>query len=335
MDSEPQPNTIQSQETSSVKNESIALKPEVAPVAPATPESLSVELAIANSEINQQEGIITNTADKVNEIRHGLGLEGEITDIPSVDLNKQKVNELTQRKAELEKRLGEVLKSDVSEKYEDVIEEVRKSKIDWAHSEELARRLKLKGATDEEVSQIRDWLVANATGAKTFVLPPSKFVQLKEILHEMTGEENIKEGDAFHVPGGRTDIPENIKSSVVLEEKPPLPPVPGKEKPKETINENQLHHEFSHVTEDGVLNSGLYTDWKAKTKEGAADPEYVGSIQETDVRVRAMFRDMEGLFDPHKERFNANHLAMLREKLGKGEVSNDTRELLSHYDDDQ
>ncbi len=219
--------------------------------------------------------------------------------MPSVDISKKSVQVLENKKLELESKLQDILKHDTSEKYSEVINEVKQSKIDWANSTELARRLKLKGASDEDVVQVKNWLIDNTNNAKTFVLPNEKFKEAISVLHEMTGEENIKQGAAFYVPGGRDDVPENIKSSVFVKENVPRPPMPGQnEISKPTIDTTFLHHEFGHLAQDGLLDSDLYQDWKPKFKESAPDKEYVGLINETDTRITSVFRDLEGVYDP-------------------------------------
>lgn len=263
-----------------------------------------------------------------------MGLLGEESDIPSISFNIRNKHELEKRKIELENKLQELLKFDVSEKYQEVIDQVKKSKINWAESNELSRRLKLKGATDEDVIQIKNWLIDNTASAKTFILSQDKFKEVLDILSEITGEENIKKASAFHVPGGRTDIPDNIKSSVFIKEKPPAPPLPGQgNKHIENINVNELHHEFGHVAEDGILNSELYQDWKPVFKENAPDKDYVGLINETDTRIRSMYRDLGDVFNPQKEVFGKKHLEILKNKLAKGQLNKDTKDLFEHYDD--
>ena len=314
-----------------VEKEIINITPEVEPV---TPDSIQSEISEVNLGIGKQDEVITMTTMEVSNVRHETGLVGEVYDIPSISTNIKKKSELESRKIELENKLQELLKSDVSAQYTDVIGEIKKSKIDWAQSEELSRRLKLKGATDEDVLQVKNWLVDNASNAKTFVLPPDKFKEVVSVLHEMTGEENIKEGSAFYVPGGRTDVPEYIKSSVVVREKLPLPPLPGQEmKSASRINVNELHHEFGHATQDGLLDSELYKDWKPTFKDSAPDKEYIGLIRETDTRITSVYRDLGDTFDPQKEVFGKKHLEILKDKLAKGQLDNDTKDLFEHYDD--
>lgn len=282
----------------------------------------------------RQEEIIVETSQKVEDLRRELGMELD-GPIPSLDGNRQKVKSLEEERAELERRLEEVLSADVSHKYADVIKKVKESKIDWANSDELARRLKLKGASDEDVVQVREWLISNATDAKTFILPPDKFAEAVDVLNQMTGEDSLKQGAAFHMPGGRSDIPEHVKSSIFIREKPAQPPLPGREAPQPTVDSGILHHEYGHVTQDGLLQSELYKDYSPKIKEGAPDPEYVGSINETDTRIRSMFNDLIGVFDPKKEKFTEVQLALLKEKRSRGTLSKDVIDLLDHFDDEQ
>lgn len=313
------------------KKEIVNKTPDVKQV---TVDSLKNDLMNIDLEIKKEDEIISSTTAKVNNIRHEMGLLGEESNIPSIDFNIKKRGEFENNKIILENKLQELLRSDVSEKYIDVINEIKKSKIDWAQSEELSRRLKLKGATDEDVLQVKNWLIDNTSNAKTFILPSDKFKEVVDVLSEMTGEENIKEGGALHVPGGITDVPEYIKSSVIIKENLPLPPLPGQEtKPTGRIDVNDLHHEFGHVAQDGLLESELYQDWKPVFKESAPEKEYVGLINETDTRIRSMYRDLGETFDPQKEVFGKKHLEILRDKLAKGQLNKDTKDLLDHYDD--
>jgi hypothetical protein len=313
------------------KNEQIPASPKVAAI---TADTLTKDISDTTLEIQKHEGVVTSTTREVNAVRSDLGLTGEETVIPSLQTNKQVIVDLEKRKIELEIKLQEILKYNVAEKYEDIIAEVKQSKIDWAHSSELARRLRLRNATDEDVEQIRNWLVDNTTGAKTFILTADKFKEVVAVLHEMTGEENIKEGKAFHVPGGRTDVPEDIKSSIFIKENQARPPLPGQtELPSESIDRQSLHHEMGHVAQDGLLESELYSDWKPVFKENAPDKDYIGLLNETDTRIQAMYRDLGPNFNPQKELFGKKQLIELREKLNKGQLNNDTKDLFDHYDD--
>ncbi len=251
------------------------------------------------------------------------------------EYGKTELTSQEKEKIELEKKLEEVLSADLSGNYADIIKEVIGSKIDWANSEELGRRLKLKGASDEDVAQVREWLIDNATNAKTFVLPATKFVEAVDVLNRMTGEDNLRQGEAFHVPGGRTDIPEHVKSSVFIQEKPALPPMPGQEENRPTINSDILHHEYGHVTQDGLLQSELYKDYNPKIKEQAPDPEYIGDITETDTRIRSMFNELKGIFDPKSEKFSETQLAILKKKRENGTLRKDVIDLFDHFDDEQ
>lgn len=322
---------VNNTENIALKNEQI--NPVPAPVS-VTEEAIFADINSTAADIEKQKVKIMDTTEKVNLIRHNLGVTGEETNFPSNEFSKQNIDKLEKRKLELENKLQEILQYNVAEKYAEVINEVKQSKIDWAHSEELARRLKLKGATEEDVAQVKNWLVDNITNAKTIILPPNKFKEVIEVLHEMTGEDNIKEGEAFHVPGGRDDVPEDVKSAIFLQEHPAKPPLPGQiDIPTKTINTNNLHHEFGHVAQDGLLGSELYQDWNPNFKDTAPDKEYVGSINETDARIQSMYRNINDAFDPQKEVFGKKQLEMLREKLSKGQVNEDTKDLLDHYDD--
>lgn len=287
-----------------------------------------------NLEIEKQNLIITETTIKVNQIRQKLGLTGEENNIPSVEINKKREEALQNKRELLDKKLNELLKFDQSKKYEEVIEKVKQSKIDWANSDELARRLKLKGANEDDVSQIKEWLVNNTVDAKTFVLEPKKLDEVASVLSEMSGEKSILDGRAFHVPGGRNDIPEYIKSAVVIPENISRPPLSHQENHSaKTINNNDLHHELGHVVQDGLLESELYKDWNPSFKSDAPDKEYVGLINETDTRVRSMFRELAETFNPSQQTFGQEQLDVLKDKLEKGLLAQDTKDLLDHYDD--
>ncbi|MEI6843484.1 MAG: hypothetical protein WCK48_03195 [bacterium] len=335
----PLPDSEQSTQTIENNKEEIVEIPVTPETAPSVSEisvreQIMSKLDKVKNDEQRQGEIITDTSQKVEDLRRGLGMDTG-SEIPSIEGNKQKVRLLEEERIELEKQLKTVLSADVSENYADVIKEVKESKIDWANSEELGRRLKLKGATDEDVTQVREWLVGNATNAKTFVLPSSKFSEVVDVLNQMTGEDNLKQGEAFHVPGGRTDVPEHIKSSVFMQEKPALPPLPGQEISKPTIDSGILHHEYGHVTQDGLLQSELYKDYNPKIKEGAPDAAYVGDITETDTRIRSIFNNLKDVFDPKKEKFTETQLSLLKKKRDSGTLSRDVIDLLDHYDDEQ
>ena len=281
-------------------------------------------------QLEKKNTLITTTTNEVNAVRHDLGLTGVEENIPSIAGEKEEVVVLEHTKALLEKRLQELLQGDVSENYASVIAEVKQSKIDWAHSEELSRRLKLKGADDEDVAMVRQWLVDNTTGTKTVVLPPREYTSAMEVLREITKEKSIGDGNALYVAGGNTTIPEYVKNTVFVQEKPAIPPAPGHPTPKEErVDMGMLHHEFGHAAQDGLLESDLYKDWNPSFKPDAPNKEYVGEIKETDTRIRSMFRDLGGLFDPQKEPFTQKHLDQLRTAI----TSKDTKDLFAHYDD--
>ncbi len=54
-------------------------------------EKITQDLNSLNEEIQVQEKIISNTTERVNAIRHSLGLEGEEQNIPSLDINRQRL----------------------------------------------------------------------------------------------------------------------------------------------------------------------------------------------------------------------------------------------------
>ena len=302
-----------------------------------TEEQLKEEVVEISNKINLQQESAISTTKRVNKIRNELGLVGQEINIPSVDITIKNITQLENKKVELEKKLSEILKSDVSEKYIDIISKIKKSKIDWANSEELARRLKLKGADDNDVIKIKEWLINNTNDVKTFILPSEKFKEAVEIINEMTQDDSIKQGAAFHIPGGRDDLHEDFKNAIFVPEKvtPPLPMPNGEVvTQKESINETQLSHELGHAAQDGLLQADEFSNiWEPKFKDGAPDKEYVGQIQETDTRIRSMFNALGNTFDPQKEVFGKKHLEILRDKLSKGLLDSDVKDLLAHYDD--
>jgi hypothetical protein len=93
---------IKPQENIVSKNEEIKNTSEVVPI---TEESITAEVTATNNEIQKQSANIANTTEKVNEIRHSLGAEGEETNIPSIEFNKQKISKLESKKVELENKL--------------------------------------------------------------------------------------------------------------------------------------------------------------------------------------------------------------------------------------
>lgn len=282
---------------------------------------------------NNRESSITNPEKIGTPERAGEYDKKAAEAIKNLDARAQ---ENDGEKTELIKKLDDVLKFDVSKKYEKVIGDVKTSKIEWVNSAELARRLKLKGAEDEDVAQVKDWLKDNATGATTYVLPLEKYNEVKKVLTEITGDQSLASGKAFHVPGGRTDLPDYAKNAIFIQENPPRLPIPGQTtKPSEYIDTNTLNHEMGHVVQSGLLESDLYKDWSPKFKPGAEDTEYFGSIEETDTRVRSMFRELTGSFDPQKEAFAQKHIDMLRAKQSGVQLSKDTNDLFDIYDDSE
>ncbi len=302
---------------------------------PTTFEEIGKELNQIPEEINKENKAISNTTENVNNIRQELGLTGEENNIPSIESNKNKIISLTEKKVQLEEKLNEILKADNSLKYEETISQIKKSKIEWANSDELARRLKLKGLEDSDILDVREWLINNATNAKVFILPREKFKEAVGVLNEMMDDDSIHQGQAFYLEGGNKDIPENFTNAVYMKEKAPMPPMPGQESIEgSTINVETLNHELGHATQDGLLNAEQFKNtWNPKFKEDAPDKEYVGLQVETDTRVRLMFNSLSDYFDPSKEVFGKKQLAILREKQKNGTLAKDIKDLLEHYDD--
>ena len=301
---------------------------------PVTFEEVGKELNQIPEEINKENKTISSITENVNNIRHEMGLTGEENNIPSVEPNKNKIIALEDKKIQLEEKLSEILKADNSLKYEETINQVKNSKIEWANSEELARRLKLKGLEEEDITDVKDWLINNLTNAKVFILPPIKFREAVGVIHEMTGDDSVEQG-SFYVEGGMKDVHEDFKNAVFMSEKPPLAPIPGQEvSSASSIKVETLSHELGHAMQDGLLSADQFKNsWNPKFKEGAPDKEYVGSIIETDTRVRSMFNSLSGSFDPTKEVFGKKQLEILREKQKEGTLGKDIKDLLEHYDD--
>lgn len=286
------------------------------------------------SDISKQEETIVQITGRVTEIRRSLGVS-EDGPIPSVDACKQKIDAMENNEVFVKQKFLETLNLDVSKKYENTIDQIRQEKINWAKSKELVRRLKLKGAEDDDVKQVQEWLINNANQASVIVLKPNDFSDAAKCLIKMTGENNLVEGSAFYAGDNFDNIPDQAKNSIFIQEKPAPPPLPGKQQEtvKEKINETELNHEFGHATQDGLLTSELYADWNPKFKEGATDPEYVGKIHETDTRICSMFREAKEFFNPHKETFDQKHLDQLKKMLKEYKLSKDVTDLFNNYDD--
>ncbi len=297
-----------------------------------TQENIRAGLEVISGDIKTREAAIVNTAARVNEIRHSLGLESEETDIPSVVLNRKSISELKGRQRELENQLKYLLSFDRSADFIDYINEVKNSKIDWSNSPEFERRLKAKGVSDEDIKNIKVWLRENVVNTKTFLLPPNRYLDALYILKEMSVVSNSNTTNmpyGFYVNQAPQDS--GIKNSVIL----PLVPsmAPGYEGVF-GVDPTDLHHELGHAADGGILNH-VYKDTKLPVRPDLPASDYIGQTIETDTRIRSMFRDLDGLFDPHSEKFNQTHLEELKERSKEGSISTDTYDLLEHYDDDQ
>lgn len=303
-------------------------------------ESLSKAIQEIDTFVKKQSSSFAETEETLKRLRLEIGIPEPKEQAPSLQRLQEEMAQSELRRVQLEARLEEVLRTNRESEYAELIEKVRLSKIDWANSEELARRLKLKGVTDDDMEQIRTWLTNNASGAKTYILTAKQFQEAVQLLSELSGEQSLGEASGFYIGGGRTDVPESARNSVLIKEeaKPPLPPVPGRPHPeqqeKASIDENLLHHELGHATQDGLLESDVYADWTNRTKEGAPDPEYIGSIRETDVRLRSMFRELAGSFDPKKGPFTSDHLALIKKMKDEYKLGKDTVDLLNNYEDE-
>lgn len=295
-----------------------------------SPDKIKEELEVISLTENKQEEAIVATTQRVEEIRKELDLPG-VVDIPSIEYNKKKIIELRTKKIELENKLSEILKHDVSEKYKDIIDQLKNSKIDWANSEEFKRRLKLKGLDENDVLQVKEWLINNARGTKTIVLPINKYNELKSVISEMT-REIVEDAEGFYSPGGREDLPEEGKNAIFMKEKviPSFADIPE----KRFIDEKTLSHELGHATQDGLLEAEQFSnEWNPKFKDNAPDKEYVGQIVETDTRIRSMLNSLSDSLNPEKEVFGKKHLEILREKQKNNLLDKDTKDLLEHYND--
>lgn len=300
------------------------------------PLSVAEERLVTKEDVTaiytkNDKGDVLNIIETKNNQDTGLK-HSEVSEREAGREEQNNINFRDKKNEELTEKLSPILEDDISEKYKEEIDGIRQDKIDWANSTELARRLRGKGANEEEILQVRDWLVNNATEAKTFIFKPDKYKEFIDVVHEMTGEDTIKEGAAIHIPGNRNDVPDIIKNSIILKENISKPPIPGQDDSLDKkINITELSHEFGHVTQDGLLQSELYHDWAPQFKEGASDKEYVGLIHETDTRIRSMYRDLGEIFNPEKEVFGKKHLEILIEKRKKGQINKDTEDLLDHY----
>ncbi len=238
-----------------------------------------------------------------------------------------------------EEEIKEILTSSFTPRYQEVVQDVRQSKIEWIQSEAFATRLKLMGATDEEIKSIISNLFTNALGGQAYIISPDKFTSLVNTLHEITGETNIKEAAAFYAHSDM-GLPESISHSLFIQEKtrPPLPPLPGKpaatDSTTTSVDTTLLHHEYGHLTAGKIFEEPIFKKWNPRFKEGAKDPKYIGLIHETDTRIRSMFRDLEGYYNPYNEHFEIKHLLILKKLKNQGKLNNDTQDLLNHYEDD-
>jgi hypothetical protein len=306
-----------------------------------TVENLSETINQVDIKIEGQKRTIHHTTSEVERLRTLLRLPKKEIDIPSIEFNKQKINTLNNEKALLKSKLEELLLFNKSHEHIDVLTEAAENKMNWINSGELERRLKETGASDEKIVEMKEKLLNNLENGKPIILPEDKFREMKEILSEVSGQD-ITIGTGFHIDNDDV-VPETMRNSIVFPEhkpipKPPLPGVPFTSivpETKTSISNQTLHHELGHLTQDGLLHSDLYKSTKLETREGSPDPKYVGNILETDTRIQSVFRDLKGLFDPHQEKFQERHVELLKEKLKFNELSQDTKDLLAHYDDEK
>lgn len=325
---------IKTQENILEKNTSTKVETIVAK--PLDQNQINIEIENSINQIIKNQETIIDTTEKVNNIRHEIGAVGEENNIPSLEFNKKEITKLELRKAELEKKLLEILKSNISEDYKDIIGVIKQSKIDWANSRELERRLKLKGADNDDILNIKEWLINNVNNVKTFILPKDKYEELKSVIYEMTDEKNVLDGEGFYSPGGRDDLPEEAKNSIFMKENtvPPMRTIDGVIPERKYVDKKTFSHELGHATQDGLLEAEEFSNtWSPKFKESAPDKEYVGQIQETDTRIRSMFNTLGDSLNIENEIFGKKHLEILRDKLSKGMLDKDTKDLLEHYDD--
>ena len=202
-------------------------------------------------------------------------------------------------------------------------------------SPEFARRIKLTGASEEDLEQIRAWIVANLTNGEVHIFQEEDLTAIKGKLVEYSklesGEEEVRfeRGRAFYVNGNSKHLPARVLNNVYVPETTFEPKV----YPAGASTEGLLSHEMGHQAQDGLLESELYRDWKPKIKDGAPDAEYIGNIIETDTRIRALFREIRDAYDPTKEPFGEAQLALIRDKRKQGLLERDTVDLLDHYDD--
>jgi len=232
--------------------------------------------------------------------------------------------------SKIEREVQPVLTSSTTPHHQELVQDVRQSKLDWIQSEAFAQRLQTWGATIEDVEKIRDQLAQNAMDGNAYILSPDKFKQTINILQKTTGEKNIKEASAFH---------DSDNHSIFLQERiiSPRPPLPGQttpQTPTPQVDATELNHEYGHLVAGDIWKGPLFRNWKPRFKAGTPDSTYVGLIHETDTRIRSMFRDVREFFDPTSDKFDLKHLMIVKKLRGQGQVSKDTKDLLEHYDDD-
>ncbi|MEN9920710.1 MAG: hypothetical protein RL538_603 [Candidatus Parcubacteria bacterium] len=232
--------------------------------------------------------------------------------------------------------LDGLLETSVEGKYEALVEEIRQEKISWITSPEFARRISLTGASEEDVGQIRDWVLDNIKNGEVRIFAPNDIALLRERLMEFSklssGDSvSLEQGNGFYVNGNVSNLPEKFLNNVYIPEQTFVP----KTYPITNSTETLLSHEIGHQAQDGVLRSELYQDWSPRLKEGSPDPEYVGNIEETDVRIRSMFRCLRNVFDANQEAFDEVHIELLRDMQKEGVLERDVTDLLDHFDDDE
>jgi hypothetical protein len=202
---------------------------------------------------------------------------------------------------------------------------------------------------EEQLVSVKEQLRKNITDGDVKILDSKNYNELATTLSEYGDGPGVSRADieasmGMHIDKSTSEVPEAVKGSVFIKEQkimksPPLPQlknhsaptVSPEEKEAKRINE-LLSHEIGH---QGIeeLHDTHYHNIKTKTKINAPDPEYVGSFKETDARLRSMFNSLDEVFDPEKEVFGKKQLLLLREKAARGQLNQDTKDLLDHYDD--
>lgn len=236
---------------------------------------------------------------------------------------------------EIEGRLSEILSRETTERYKGEISAIKNEKIAWVQSDAFGKRILQRGASEEDLAQVRQWLLTNIETTKVHLLPSEEYTDFVKGLAEHARISGSPEDSVLVSEGLHTSLnpgcPPSMRESVMILDKarPPMEDF-GKR-----LSTNILRHELGHAMQDGLLESELYADVVPKTKEGAPDPTYIGTLVEIDVRIRAMYSDLGEAYDPTAGPLTLEHLNALKKIKSSGKLSHDSLDLLAHVDDDE